>query len=267
MLRRLIPAITALVLAPAALAAYPGTYAQQQTVIATPGGALRLTPLPGGPDATRIVAERPNGSVVRRAVIAGNYGIPTLIPANEPLGMFRDGSAFVLQSTANQKASSFAVVRTVDLGIDRTVALKGSWAFDALSPDGSTMYLIHHTSDDFQHYVVRAYDLRAGALVDGVVADKAQRGWVMRGWPVARATTTSGRWVYTLYTDPQGTPFVHALDTVHGVAHCVGFAWTGSQDSLMGYRLEVRGNRLLVLRGSGSVYRAIDRVTWAVRRR
>jgi hypothetical protein len=70
--------------------------------------------------------------------------------------------------------------------------------------------------------------------------------------------------VYTLYTNPGGFPFVHALDTVNGVAHCVGFAWRGGQDALMSYRLAVRGRRLLVLRPSGTAYRAIDRTTWAV---
>jgi hypothetical protein len=57
---------------------------------------------------------------------------------------------------------------------------------------------------------------------------------------------------------------VHALDTVRGVAHCVGFAWQGNQDELLGYRLRVEGNRLLVLRPAGSVYRSIDRTSWKV---
>jgi hypothetical protein len=57
---------------------------------------------------------------------------------------------------------------------------------------------------------------------------------------------------------------VHALDTVRGVAHCVGMAWTGSQNPLYHYRLEIDGSRLRVLRGDGSIYRTIDRATWAV---
>ena len=50
----------------------------------------------------------------------------------------------------------------------------------------------------------------------GRIADKTQKGWVMQGWPTARATTADGRWVYTLYSNPGGYPFVHALDTVRG---------------------------------------------------
>ena len=46
----------------------------------------------------------------------------------------------------------------------------------------------------------------------------------MQGFPAKRTASKDGRWVYTMYANPNGYPFVHALDTVNGVAHCVGFA-------------------------------------------
>ncbi len=103
----------------------------------------------------------------------------------------------------------------IDLGIRDQIVLKGTFAFDALSPDGSKLYLIEHKSvQDMQHYIVRAYDLNAHALVPGRIADKTQKSWVMQGWAVSRVSTTDGRWAYTLYANPGGFPFVHALDTV-----------------------------------------------------
>ena len=38
----------------------------------------------------------------------------------------------------------------------------------------------------------------------------------MRGYPLARTSSSGGAWVYTLYEGDE--PFVHALDTVHGRA-------------------------------------------------
>jgi hypothetical protein len=213
---------------------------------------------------TELDALRASGATLRSRTIAGSFGIPTMIMTNTPLGLFHDGRTFVLQSTANRRSTSFALVRSSDLRVRERIALRGSYAFDAVSPNGRRLYLIEHRSEDFQHYVVRAYDLRAHRLLPGRIADKTQASWVMQGWPSARVETRSGRWVYTLYSNPGGFPFVHALDTVEGVAHCVGIAWRGSQDPLMHYRLAVRGGRLLVLRPDGSTYRSIDRETWAV---
>jgi hypothetical protein len=79
-------------------------------------------------------------------------------------------------------------------------------------------------------------------------------------------TSAGGRWVYTLYAHPGGTPFVHALDTLHGVAHCIGIPWSGDQYSLSTLRLVLRdGGRTLVLeRRSGDAYLSIATDTWRI---
>jgi hypothetical protein len=260
-------ALVSLCLAAPAFGAYPGTYAQQggDGVYAN-DGSVRYVAAKLGADTRLQAIDAREGSALRTTTISGQFGIPTFIPAGSALGMFRDGSTFVLQSV-DSSPTTFQLVRTSDLSIRSTISLPGSFAFDALSPDGSMLYLIQHTSQsDFQHYVVRAYDLGRATLLPGRIADKTQKGWVMHGYPTTRVATQDGRWVYTLYSNPSGFPFVHALDTVRGVAHCVGVGWKGSQDRLFDYRLAVQGNRLLVLRNDRSVYRVIDRTTWAVRR-
>jgi hypothetical protein len=262
----LIAMFAACAFAGSAYGAYPGIYGMQDGTagVVSVDGSVRFVAARSGA-ATKISALRTSDlAATRSATVAGAYGIPAMITNSVGLGMFRDGSAFVLQSMSNVGSTSFAVVRTSDLQVRDTIVLSGSYAFDALSPDGSRLYLVEHRSADLQHYVVRAYDLDAHTLLPGRIADKSQRSWVMQGYPAARVTTQTGRWVYTLYTNPTGVPFVHALDTVKGVAHCVGFAWTGSQNPLGQYRLRVSGGRLLVLRPGGGVYRSIDRRTWAV---
>jgi len=246
-------AVAALAVTGAAQAAYPGTYGLQG---GPPLGQIRVTNAGGDTEIT---------TPGQHVTIQGSYGIPTFITANLPLGLFHDGSRFVLQSTGlPQKRTSFVVVRRSDLEVVQTIELAGSYAFDALSPDGRMLYLVEHRSSDLQHYIVRGYDLAASRLLPGRIADKAQKSWVMQGWPASRVVAANGRWVYTLYSNPGGFPFVHALDTVKAVAHCVGFAWHGSQDSLQSYRLAVRGGHLLIVGPGGGVYRSIDRTSWAV---
>ena len=115
------------------------------------------------------------------------------------------------------------------------------------------------------HYI-RDAALTRLAHTRGLIADKSQRGWVMNGMPIARATSPGGRWVYTLYQNPGGYPFVHALDTVRGVAHCIGIPWHGKQNALWQLRMSLRdGGRTLSLHWRGGrEYLAVARGTWRI---
>jgi hypothetical protein len=103
-------------------------------------------------------------------------------------------------------------------------------------------------------------------LLPGRVADKTQRSWVMQGWAVDRVSTAGGRWVYTLYANPGGYPFVHALDTVRGIAHCVGVPWRKDSNEPWNMRLALSddGKKLAVNRAGGTGFVAIDLSTWKV---
>jgi hypothetical protein len=70
-----------------------------------------------------------------------------------------------------------------------------------------------------------------------------------------------------MYWNPNGFPFVHALDAVNGVAHCVGFAKTSPSGALLDYTLGVKGNKLMIRSRGGTLYRVIDRTTWKVTKR
>src|SRR5204863_7448130 len=118
-------------------------------------------------------------------------------------GRSGDGRTLVLirpQTARAPTRSVFLVVRTSDLAPLERVVLKGNFSFDVLSPDGSRLYLIQYVSQrNLSRYVVRAYDLVRRRLLPGRIADRTQRGWVMAGYPLARATSAGGRWIYTLY--------------------------------------------------------------------
>jgi hypothetical protein len=259
----------ALAVVPVALAAYPTPYAAQGGEgVMSKDGSLRYVALKSGSDTSLRAVRRADGSVAMSQSISGSFGVPMLTYKGPGGGLFRDGSAIVLQSTGYAAQTSFQIVRTSDLSVRTSFTLPGTFAYDALSPDGTKLYLIQHTTaDDLQHYVVRAYDLNDGALLPGKIADKTQKGWVMQGFPAARATTADGRWVYTMYWNPNGYPFVHALDTVAGVAHCVGFARTSPSGAVLEYKLGVKGNKLMIRTRGGVLYRVIDRTTWKVTKR
>lgn len=210
---------------------------------------------------------RSDGTVAMSRSIDGAFGITTLSPQGVyGEGLSHDGSMLVLQSLGMNPTTQFTLINTKDLSTRDTIALNGTFAYDALSPDASRLYLIQHKSvQDVQHYIVRGYDLNEHALLAGRIADKTQRNWIMQGWAVNRATTASGRWVYTLYANPGGYPFVHALDTVQGVAHCVGLPWPatdGNQTDVFNFTLGLKGSRLAVRRQDGTAYRFINTTNW-----
>jgi hypothetical protein len=270
MLRRLLPLAVALVAAPAALGDGAPAPPAADGVLA-PGGKVRYL-VASGRDGTMVAQIQVAGTrVLRTRSLRGAWVVPGVALDGTPGGLSADGGTLVLtrpQPAAYAKWSDFQVVRTSDLVPVQRVRLKGPFSYDALSPDGSRLYLIQHVQNpSLSRYVVRAYDLGRRRLLPGRIADRAQHGWVMAGWPVTRATSGDGRWVYTLYARPGGTPFVHALDTVRAVAHCIGIPWRGAnQNALWRLRLSLRdGGRTLSLHWrSGREYLAVTRDTWRI---
>jgi hypothetical protein len=275
MFRRLgfyLTVLGALAVVSVASAAYPAPFALQggQGVLSN-NGATRFVASAAGESTLVRAYKTKDDSTLMSQTINGSFGVPMLTSVGPGGGMFHDGSTFVLQSMGSADTTQFVLLRTVDLGISDQIVLKGTFAFDALSPDGSKLYLIQHKSaQDVQHYIVRAYDLKAHALMPGRIADKTQKSWVMQGWAVSRASTPNGRWAYTLYANPGGFPFIHALDTVRGVAHCVGVPWPQTetnQNKVFNFRLALRGKMLVIKDGIGGTYRVVNTTNWHVSKR
>ena len=133
-----------------------------------------------------------------------------------------------------------------------TITLHGDFSFDAVSPDGSSLYLIQYTSAlDPTKYNVRVYDLDSSRLVKAPIVDPHERGEKMRGQPLTRATSSDGRWAYTLYDGAGKAPFVHALDTSNRIARCIDLDALAKTDlTRLGLRLDTRRGLLIVTRGA-----------------
>jgi hypothetical protein len=252
-----------------ASAAFPAPFAAQGgDGVLSNDGALRFVALDAKGSTIVSATKTSDGSAWKSLTVAGSFGVPMMTQKGPGGGMFRDGNTFVLQSTGLNSTTKFLFLSTQDLAARDSIALKGTFGFDAISPDGGRLYLIQHSStQDIQHYVVRAYDLNAHKLLPGRIADKTQKGWVMQGWAVSRTSSDNGRWVYTLYANPGGVPFVHALDTVKGRAHCIGIPWPATdpnQSVVFNFALSLTGAKLFLKANDGSTYRTVNLSNWKV---
>jgi len=220
--------ITALTVVPAAFADGPIYVTQGGGGVASRNGAFHYIALPNGTGATLLVKVYAAGTEVYNSMtLPGAWGTALIGSGGEAgQGLSRDGRTLVLESTSGPLVSpaKFLLVDPTHWKIRKRITLPGSFTFDALSPDASKMYLIQYAkARDLTHYVVREYDLRTNRLLPGKIAARDEDGGesTMAGYAMTRTTSANGRWVYTLYQKPSGMPFIHALDTVHGVAYCI----------------------------------------------
>jgi hypothetical protein len=216
-----------------------------------PNGGDRFTALPTKQGTVLTRSQQRGGRVMRARVLDGRWGVPLVANDGTSGGLSADGATLVLMRPARafpRRHSSFAVVATGPLAVQRTIRFKGEWGYDAISPDGSTLYLVQ-TIRGRSRYAVRAYDMLARRLLPDPVVDPSEPDEPLRGLPVTRTTGPGGRWEYTLYAGSKH-PFIHALDTVRRESICIDLPpriarrpWIWDAD------LAIRGGRIQVLHG------------------
>jgi hypothetical protein len=183
-----------------------------------------------------------HGATVERSrMIRGWYGLPLVTWSGDVGGLSPDHRLVVVASqTAVRpaKRSSFALYDARTLRGPDVISLAGDFTYDAISPDGSRLYLTEHPSAaDTLRYAVRAYDLTHHRLLAKPIVDPREPK--MRGYPYSRVTSRGSAWAYTLYWGGD-EPFVHALDTVHGTALCLDIDWHKRDGKLWRMRLRLR---------------------------
>jgi hypothetical protein len=178
----------------------------------------------GGASRTTVEAvDVASGRVLRSTTIAGRFRLPVVGTAGVPDGLSGDGGTLALANLAGTPLSRFAILRTDFAKPPELVDLPGDYEFDALSPDGTRLFVIEHLAGpDRSRYRVRFYDRGAGKLDPRVIVDKRD-AWEtsMAGYPNTRVTGPGGEWVYTLYRNASHGPFVHALNAQDGFAFCI----------------------------------------------
>ncbi len=239
--RFLIATLLALALAPIARAdGLPIADAGAPAVIAGNEVNGRLVALPTH---RGTVIARIGDSVFASRSLEGRYTVPVVALDHTASGLSTDGSTLVLinpRRTFPRAQTSLVVLDAKNLRVRRQIVLDGDFSFDALSPDGTRMFLIHYLSRrDPTRYEVRALDVPSGKLLPTPIVDKSEPDERMAGFPITRETTADGRWAYTLYDGAGEEPFVHALDTVDGDAHCIDLAMLSGRQDLYDLRLDL----------------------------
>ena len=222
---------------------------------------------------TAVLAQRADGEVTSRTDLRGRFGIPLVAYDSTAGGISADGRTLVLirpRARFPRRDTTFAVMSTTPrLRLRRIVRLPGDFSYDALSPDGHSLFLINYISRrDPTQYRVRVYDLARNRLDPRPVVDPREPPDAMNGLPVTRVSSPDGRWAYTLYDAAGKHPFIHALDTRDRKAVCIdleGPAFTPG-GATYGLRLAVaaNGTRLAVRRNRATLA-TVDTATFRVR--
>jgi hypothetical protein len=187
--------------------------------------------------------ERETATLLAARPLRGAYEIPVVAYDGTAGGLSADGTTLLLITPRKRfprAKTTFAVFDTQSLRLRRTLTLRGDYSFDALSPRGRWLYLIHYTAPkDRLQYEVVVLDLRTGKIHSDPIVDPREPNEKMNGNPLTRVESSDGRWAYTLY---EGTehPFVHALDTAQREARCIDLDWLHGRKDLWQLRFALR---------------------------
>ena len=234
--------------------------------VTTSDGARYVTMASGGSTVVARLAQTGGGVLLWRA-FPGTFTIPAVAYDGSAGGLSADGKTLALIEPRQSfpRAQTRFLILGRGLALRGLVKLKGDFSFDAISPHGDWLFLIHYTSpQDPTRYLVQAYDLRRRRLVPAPIIDPTAPGEKMRGNPVTRTMSADGRWAYTLY-DGGGASCTHSTP-LHGphiaststrchqapICRSCGLPWLGEASSSRS-EAAVKARSTLICAHSGSV--------------
>jgi murein peptide amidase A len=244
--------------------------------VTTAGSPYRYTAISPGPHRGLTVVtrtDRDGGRVSRWWHLRGSWLFPGVAYDGSGGGLSADGGTLVLHRYApahSARSTRFAVLDTAlslrhpvppgrarpEHAISR-ISLPGRFAYDSISPDGSTAYLRRylpaaghrHAGGPPLRFEIRALDTTSGRLAPDTVLNSNAPREPLRGLPISQAIGPGGRHAFTLYDGGDGrTPFVEAVDTVAGTAFRIDLPGLRPHELFsLKLRLADGGRRLLLL--------------------
>lgn len=192
---------------------------------------------PQGTHTTITITNTQGSTATRTFTIAGTYSTAnsdytkSVLSANGRWLALRQ-----LEQTTTK--STFALVDTQKATLAKTFTVQGDFDLDAVSPNGSRVFLLERLHDTTGHYYVRRYDVASNHLFQGIIADKSEiNDPRMLGSGLTRQMAQDGSRAYTLYTDTgSNIAFVHILplDSNFNGARCINLP-TGKSSALLSY--------------------------------
>lgn len=211
-----------------------------------------------------------NGFDADAITVDGAWRLPTIGSDPSSVGLSADRSIVALVPGAPAAGvSRFAIVDLANRRLSKVIQLTGAFEFDAISPDGSTLYVVEHLDAAAGgRYQVRAVDIRNGLLKDGLIIDKTKPNEQMAGYPLEQLRLAHGL-VLTLYRGTEH-PFIHALDTVKGGALCIDLPATRNDNTDRGndwgLALSPDKSSVYAVNASLGVAAVVDELTLEIRR-
>jgi hypothetical protein len=207
------------------------------------------------------------GSLTSTRTLHGLWALPAVTILGDAAGLSADGETLVLikpDYSFRSEQTTLLIAEADHLRSLERIKLDGRFSFDAISPDGTLLYLVQYADPrNPLDYRVRAYDLETGEFQPGKIVDPEEPGEQMSGQPVARQSSPDGRWAYTLYGGGEET-FIHALDTEGATAVCVDLDEIAAKDLYMlGLNVDPATGLITVLDRGKSVA-IVDPQTFAV---
>jgi len=234
-------------------------------------GKVRYVAMQAGRSGTLVESITTRGGTVRHArFLKGRFGVPLVAYDRSTGGLSHDGRRLVVYWPASglgHAKTRFVVLDPRTLRVRSRLTLSGNFGFDALSPDGSLMYLIQlkgGSNGSGLNYDVRALNVGTGRLYPGSIVDRREPDEKMTGIPMTRSGSADASWAYTLYSRPSGGAFVHALHTTAREAFCIDVQLSVRDEQLARVRMRVTADAL-VLRLGRMTLATIDRRTFEVK--
>jgi murein peptide amidase A len=220
-----------------------GAVGAAQGVVTTQGGASYryVTVNPQAKPALTIIEriDMSDGAVDRWWYLRGSYVIPAVAYDGSAGGLSADGRTLALVNFSRTYPPPLTKVALLNTEVYlrhprrpgqhrpqhaiRYLNLRGQFAFQAISPNGSKLYLRHYRtrdrgsahdrrSDDFDLWVLDTGN--GGIAPRPLTMSNSERQ--LAGLPISGATSPDGRWAYALYDGDMRRPFLLALDTATG---------------------------------------------------
>src|ERR1043166_1008004 len=158
-------------------------------------GKVRYLALRAG-KGTLVEAVSTRTGMVRARFLNGSYGLPMVAYDGSMGGPARNGERLGGDGPGPPR-TRFLVPDPGSRRVRSRIALNGNFGFDALSPDGSLMYLIQLKGEG-PNYDVRVLKINTGRLYPGALVDRREPDEKMTGIPMTRVGSDDASWAYTL---------------------------------------------------------------------
>ena len=160
--------------------------------------------------------------------LAGTYQLPAATSGGLPGGISPNGYWLVAQAY-DGAATRFVIVSTAEMRIAHTATLTGRFNFNAISDDGTRLYLIQYLNG--REYYVRLFNVLTGTLDENIVVDKSDGQQSMTGLRLSGIATPGGTWLFSMYVRESDNPFLHVLSLDGPFAFCLDLPGSGYASS------------------------------------